>query len=115
MWGLLIIVLSIMPVSNLSPNSFYDFVEFDKLVHLFLYSIFTFLLMTGLSKQFTYPKLRYNRTLYALLIAVIYGLAMEGLQELFFVERFFEMSDVIANLLGTFVGGAVFKIVYLNL
>ena len=48
----------------------------------------------------------------ALGVSIIYGIGMEVIQYTFFPGRFFEIPDIIANIIGSFLGLYLFKRYY---
>ena len=107
LWSLVILVLSAMPGISL-PESFWDFISMDKVGHLGVYGIQTFLLLFGLSKLISNDAKKV--VVIALIISILYGILMEAMQYTFFPYRYFEYLDIIANIIGSFTGLLIFKI-----
>lgn len=84
--------------------------EWDKVGHFGAYAVECFLLLWGFRRNGRY------RPLFAILLALFFGLTLEVLQYAFFPHRHFEWDDLLANALGTLVGYGVFNrlIHYLN-
>lgn len=100
-WATIILIASLSRIStpdilkdNLIPQS-------DKLVHIAIYTIFSFLLLLENPEN----KGKYLR----LLLAFIYGVLMEILQYLLTDYRSMELNDVIANMVGVFFGLFLYK------
>ena len=89
------------------PESFWDFISMDKIAHIGVYAIQTFLLLIGLSKQI--PNDTQRVAIIALIISILYGIMMEAMQYTFFPYRYFEYLDIIANIIGSFTGLLIFK------
>ena len=106
LWSLVILVLSAMPGISL-PESFWDFISIDKLAHIGVYGIQTFLLLMGLSTQISNDAKKV--AVIALIISILYGILMEAMQYTFFPYRYFEYLDIIANIIGSFTGLLIFK------
>ena len=106
LWSLVILILSAMPGISL-PESFWDFISMDKIAHIGVYAIQTFLLLIGLSKQI--PNDTQRVAIIALIISILYGIMMEAMQYTFFPYRYFEYLDIIANIIGSFTGLLIFK------
>ena len=106
LWSLVILVLSAMPGISL-PESFWDFISMDKVGHLGVYGIQTFLLLFGLSKLISNDAKKV--VVIALIISILYGILMEAMQYTFFPYRYFEYLDIIANIIGSFTGLLIFK------
>ncbi len=115
LWGLLILVLSLLPGKALPSVSFWDLLSFDKAMHMFFYAVFVFLISIGFTKQYTFHKLRYHIIRYALLIGVIYGAFIEIFQGLIMPDRFADMMDFFANFIGCILGGLAFNLVYFGI
>jgi len=106
-WGVVILVLSIQPGIDL-PESWLDFIAFDKLGHAGVYGLLTYLLLKGFAKE---AKTGFfgNSFLTALFISSVYGILLEFVQYAFFPGRFFELYDIIANIIGSLIGLYIFK------
>ena len=64
--------------------------------------------MLGFTQNRTLPLANNNRNI-ALGISIIYGIGMEVVQYTFFPGRFFEIPDIIANIIGSILGLYLFK------
>ena len=106
-WSVVIFILSVMPGINL-PETWADFISWDKIGHLTVYGILTFLLLLGSKK--TRPEIDAKITLYILLGTAAYGILLEIIQYSFFPGRYFEKLDILANIIGSFIGLFLFKI-----
>ena len=85
------------------PESLSDIVGTDKIGHLVIYAAFSFLMFFGIAKS--RKKMPGNTN--ALLVVGLssgYGVMMELMQFTFFTGRYFEVLDIIANIIGSFVG-----------
>ena len=96
-----------MPQTGLWEN----LLSFDKVVHFFIFGILVFLMIIGLNKQYTYLLLRQNAVQISLGAGIIYGLLIEFIQYLI-PGRTFELTDIVANSLGCFIGLGMFYLVY---
>ena len=85
------------------PDELWDILGWDKIGHFGAYCIQAFLLLWG------FYRIGWHHPLPAILIAILFGITMEGMQFAFFPERYFEWADVLANTLGAFAGYGVFK------
>ncbi len=105
-WSIVILILSIGPGVNL-PESWWDLFSPDKVGHLTVYGILTFLLLRGfLNKN---QNLSQTIVVIALGISIFYGILMELMQYGFFPHRYFEIYDIIANIIGSFLGWKLFN------
>ena len=83
----------------------------DKGVHSFLFCVLSFLLIVGFLKQSEYTFVHFNAISAAIVISVVYGVAIECLQ-LVVPGRFFDWFDMLANAFGAVVGYGLFFLVY---
>ncbi|MFK7810392.1 MAG: VanZ family protein [Saprospiraceae bacterium] len=102
-WSLVILFLSTRGSINL-PQSWWDITSPDKFGHAFAYAVQSWSLLYAFHKQFIKKPV-----LWALLISISYGIAMEVIQYSFFPNRFFEVYDIIANISGSFIGLWIFR------
>lgn len=111
-WGLLILFLCGIPGKQVPDPSFFQLYVFDKLVHTFMFLVLGFLLSIGFKKQYQYPLIKAHTKKSVFLIATVYGILIEVLQYLIFLDRYFEGSDIGANTLGAAVGVILFRSIY---
>ncbi|NNE29982.1 MAG: VanZ family protein [Saprospiraceae bacterium] len=103
-WSLIILGLSTMPGVSL-PQSWADLISFDKLAHLVVYALLSFLVLRALSKI---EGLNRKNLVKTLVFCGLYGILMESIQYGFFPDRYFEVLDIIANIIGSFIGAWMF-------
>jgi VanZ family protein len=96
-WVILITVLSLVSFRKIPKITIENS---DKYVHFTFYFVFTFLLYVNFFQKWKTIK----SILYSVLIAIIYGIIIEGLQELLTQTRKAEINDVFFNILGTLTG-----------
>lgn len=100
-WFIIIFILLTLPGSDLPSSSFLTEIDFDKFVHISLFSIFVFLI--------SYPFIK-NKNLYTgtyILIAVlalVYGILMEFVQKYFAIGRSCDVLDMVADACGCALG-----------
>ncbi len=111
-WALFILLLCGLPGDGLPSSSFFDRLQLDKFVHVFLFMVLVVLLLTGFRKQYTFRELRYHAKSMVFVIAVIYGVLIEGLQGTVFIDRNFDLLDMGANMVGSFSGLLAFRVLY---
>ena len=107
LWSFVILFLSTKGGINL-PASRWDFITLDKVGHLVVYGIFCMLLLGAFTHNQTLA-LEQKWVIIALGISIIYGIGMEVIQYTFFPGRFFEIPDIIANIIGSILGLYLFK------
>lgn len=106
-WGVVIAYLSLTSPEALPKV---QWSMFDKLAHVGVYFIFSGLLYYGILKQAaSYTKKQFLLVL-TLLIASLLGISLEVLQYVGSAGRSFEMLDILANIIGSFVGIAAYSL-----
>ena len=96
-WLFLISVLFFLPGSALPKEGMFGIPHFDKYVHAGFFSILLFLW------RFYFDEAaRYSWLLFAL--ALCYGLAVELIQHYFIINRSFDWTDLVADMVGTVIG-----------
>ena len=88
-----------------------DIAMIDKLVHTFVFSILSLLMIIGLKKQHDQMFLNFNAITVSISAVSLYGVAIECLQILI-PGRFFEWQDMLANTVGAVVGFGLFLLIY---
>ena len=84
----------------------------DLLVHFSFYGVFSFLLILGNVRQSQFLILKNKPVLWALIVSILFGGMIEIIQGTKFVSRSTELSDFIANSIGSFIGWILFLIIY---
>jgi VanZ family protein len=87
-------------------------VSFDKLVHLFLFTVQSYLLMRGFIRQSEVMTFRYRPVIFSIAIALFIGLSTELMQSLLLSDREGDLYDFIANGIGSFLGVLFFVLLY---
>ncbi len=109
----MILITTLLPSSSMPTTlSIWDFLSFDSFAHAFLFAILTFLMIVGLKKQYTYPKLKHFAFRTSLLVSTLFGISIELLQHLFIYGRQGDIVDVLCNTTGCLIGIVLFKIIY---
>ena len=105
-WMSIMFVLSILPSGNASKISFLQIPYIDKLMHASCHFVIVMLLLLDYqSKKHDYK----NSIITTISIAFLYGIAVEMSQKLFTTTRFFEISDIFANVIGSFTALLIFN------
>lgn len=99
LWAVLILVLCLMPGKDL-PS--FSILEFDKVIHFFIYILLVLMMYYGWKKQNSFPTLHQYTLVKILFITSVYGFLVELLQAFFTADRHFDLFDALAN-----SGGAV--------
>jgi len=108
LWSIVIFILSTRSGINL-PESWMDFISWDKFGHAVVYCILTILLLIGSYQKNAKHDLGRAILTLGVIISSIYGISMEIVQYSFFPGRFFEVMDIIANIIGSLIGLIIFK------
>lgn len=98
-WALIILALSVSPGVNL-PETSWDLIGPDKLAHALAYFILGGALLWGFHRR---KPLRLPAIIAAVSISAGYGVLMEILQWRFFPYRYFELYDILSNIIGSLV------------
>ncbi len=111
LWGFLIIFLTAVP-GGLIPHvpSFVDLFEPDKLVHVFIFAVFLFLLIRGFILHEVSEFCREHAVSISLNIGVLLSGLTELMQKYFIPGRVASVYDFIANVAGCFLGWWIFYI-----
>jgi VanZ family protein len=109
LWAGIIFLLILMPGQEMPEMR--DLFSFDKLAHLGVFSILSFFMIIGFSKQYTFPGLKSNPIRYALIISTLYASILELGQSLI-PDRYANYYDMTFNLLGVFIGAIIFLLIY---
>ena len=110
-WAIVIALLTLFPAKHLPNVVTWDFLHFDKVIHIGMFGILTFLLIIGFKKQFRYMNLRYYAIRASLGIAFLYGVLVEIVQE-YVPNRGFQLGDILADAVGCFLAYILFKLIY---
>ncbi len=105
LWALIILILSAGPGISL-PEEWWDLFSPDKFGHLAFYGVLSFLLIYGFFKRKDYSK---KKEIQSIILASSFGIAMEVMQYAFFPGRYFEIMDIIANIIGSIIGLVLFR------
>lgn len=104
LWMLAVLILSVSRPPSLPTN---DWLGFDKIAHFVCYGLMAFLILGGWQKSFFSHKKSY---IFVIAFVSLYGLGIEFIQG-FLPNRYFEVPDIIANIMGSFVGVVFYPLV----
>jgi VanZ family protein len=107
-----IIITTLLPSSSMPSLSIWEFFSFDSFAHGFLFSVLTFLMIVGLKKQYTFPRLRHYAVRTSLFVSSLFGISIEFLQHFFIPGRQGDIIDVLSNTIGCLIGILIFKWIY---
>ncbi len=80
-----------------------------------MYGGLVLLASIGIRKQYTFDVLRFLPELFAIVFGISFGIVMELLQLGFMTDRYFDMLDILANIIGSFAGVILYRLLYFNL
>ncbi|WP_242927997.1 VanZ family protein [Pontibacter vulgaris] len=109
----MILLTTLLPTSSMPQSlSIWDLLSFDSFAHGFMFAILTFLMIVGMSKQYTYTKLRHYAIRVSLATCFLFGVTIELIQHISQAGRHGDIMDVLSNTIGCFLGILLFKIIY---
>lgn len=106
LWAVVILVLTLMPGSDVPAWPWAETVHFDKLVHAGLFGVQAILLGLALRSTVNVK----TAFLVALLVAIVYGGAIELLQGAMHMGRDADIFDLLADAVGAGIAYAVLRI-----
>lgn len=105
-WMIVIIILSTIGGPKVPGWGWIDMISPDKWAHAFVYAVLMILLLR-INRAKVYSSKKWTNGL--LMICISLGILMEIVQYLFFPGRYFEILDIIANIIGAFIGMRFFN------
>jgi VanZ family protein len=109
LWALVILILCGIPGRDIPHISFLELLEFDKFVHAGIFFVLLLLTARGFALQTNNRTLSKSFRLFAFIICVAYGGALEIMQQLVFVGRSADIYDFIANSFGCVMGVILYR------
>ncbi|NOU18328.1 MAG: VanZ family protein [Bacteroidales bacterium] len=110
-WAVFIFILCGIPGNQISKVKIIDIPHFDKIVHFSFYFTFTLLLISENNSQKLQQKATIKAILIAGVISISYGILIEILQKLVFINRGAEIWDVVANAFGFILATLSYRLV----
>jgi len=109
LWAAIVLLLTGLP-GNVFPEikSFWDWLGPDKVVHLFIFGVQSFLILWGFRDGFFAGRDRKLLTWAAVVSSSFYGLLTEVLQRYVFVGRSGNVYDFLADTIGALLGWLLF-------
>lgn len=105
-WMIVVLFLSVTSPPSLPTN---DWLGFDKIAHFGCYLLMTWFILGGWQNTFFSNNKKY---IFVIVFVSLYGLGIEFIQG-FLPNRYFEIPDIIANIMGSFVGAVSYPLVSL--
>lgn len=109
LWAIFILIICGIPGQHLPRLDFLSWLRPDKLVHLFVFGVLSYLLISGFLKQESVHTLKTNPYRWAVLLSVGYGIGIELLQEYLFIGRTGDVRDAIADAIGAVAGWVCYR------
>ena len=107
-WFITIFILLTLPGKDIPKDDWLQAIYFDKWVHTGLFAVLVFLFCFPLSKLYSYQSSLY---ILIVMLAIVYGIAMEYVQKYFTKDRSFDVTDMLADAFGTFLGYLLFRFI----
>jgi glycopeptide antibiotics resistance protein len=108
-WAVIILILCGIPGDDLPELSFLEWLRPDKIVHLLLFGMQSYLLIRGFERQKHFSLLQRNAVFISITITILFGCVVEILQTFLFIHRSGDVRDAIANAIGAFAGWWIYK------
>ncbi len=109
LWAIVIFLLILMPGQQMPEIG--DLFSFDKLAHLGVFCILSFLMIVGFNKQYKYPVLKRYAIKFSLIISLFYASVLE-LGQSVVPDRYANFYDLAFNLTGVLTGYVLFILIY---
>ena len=112
-WALIILLLTGLPGTYFpTVISFWDWLSPDKLVHVFIFFVQTFLILVAFRTQYLLGNRRLVYTWLLISIITVFALLTEVLQAYVFVGRDGNVYDFIADFVGVLVGYLAYNLFF---
>jgi VanZ family protein len=103
-----------LPGQELPDIPWAEKINFDKIVHLGLFTVLVFAFSYPFKKSIYNNGQRRKWFLYIAILCIAYGIAIEFIQKYFVVNRSCDVVDMIADLIGSTIGYLVACYWFLN-
>lgn len=111
-WAASIYFLCTLGSEDLPSLSFWDFLNFDKLIHALMFAVLVLSLIVCFRKQSQSAFLRKRAIESAFVLSFLYGTTIEILQLVMAQGRSADWKDVVANTVGCILGIYFFRLIY---
>ncbi|MBD1396533.1 VanZ family protein [Pontibacter sp. JH31] len=105
-------VTTLLPSSSMPSLSIWELFSFDSFAHAFLFAVLTYLMIVGLKKQYTFPRVKHFAIRTSLVVSTLFGVSIELMQHFFILGRQGDIIDVLSNTIGCLIGILLFKWIY---
>jgi VanZ family protein len=112
-WAAIVLLLTGLP-GNVFPEikTFWDWLSPDKIVHLFIFGMLSFLIIWGYRIQYFKGEKRYILATASIITSSFYGLLTEVLQKYVFIGRSGNVYDFLADTIGAVLGWWIFTMIF---
>ena len=110
-WATVILFLTLLPAAKMPEVPTWELISFATASHAVVFFILTFLMRRGFYLQHPFPKLRQHIGLYAVGLAVLFGMLIELLQSSLGWGRQGDLMDILSNSIGTLMAIPVFNLI----
>jgi len=104
LWAIIILILTGLPANDFPDTSFLNIPYLDKIIHLFLFFVFAFLLARGFTLQSNIGWLKKYFLTLSLIFSILYGALTEILQYAIFTGRTSDIIDFFFDIFGGCAG-----------
>jgi VanZ family protein len=113
-WTLIIVLLTLIP-GNYIPriSTFLDWLGPDKLLHLFMFGIYAYLLLEGFVRHQS-PFLRKNPVIISFSVGMVFAILTEVAQKYVIFGRNGNQYDFMADMLGWVIGYLSWRLIRRN-
>lgn len=112
LWALAILILCGWPGDQLPEITFWQWLRWDKIAHLVLFGIQSFLLLRAFSINNNNVQVSRQAVWLSISLTIFYGILVEILQEVVFLNRNGDSRDALANALGALSGLLAYRRFY---
>lgn len=113
LWFLLSFYLLTLPGSSLPKYGWFDKIHGDKFVHIGMFATLVILFLFPVRSQWRFPSF-IKPALIVAFAALAYGIVMEFVQQNFVANRSFDLLDIAADGVGSFLPVALYFLFYRN-
>ncbi len=112
LWSIVIFVLLALPGNMLPNENRLAIPNLDKYVHIILFGTFVFLWSFYFATKAYNKNYPIRKSLTILIIACLYGTAMEYVQKYFIPYRDFDIYDITADIAGAILGFLIVRLTF---
>jgi VanZ family protein len=105
-------ILTLLPSASMPALSVWELFSFDSFAHAFMFAVLTYLMVVGLKKQYTFPRLKHYAIRTSLFVSTLFGIGIELMQHFFIPGRQGDIIDVLSNTIGCVLGVLIFRWIY---